>query len=204
MTVIADDRQVHDIGGIMGGEHSGVSEATTDVMLEVAYFTPERIARTGQALGLTSDARSRFERGVDPAFLDDGLAILTGLILDICGGEPSAITRAGEPPVERRTINFDYRRTKALGGIDVPDQRQREIFESLGFELKDDEDHCPNMAARRRRPGRPGRGSRADPRLRQGALDTARSRAGSGEADRDPLAVDRAAGAPHRRRARTR
>ena len=90
MTVIADDKQVHDIGGIMGGEDSGVSEATTDVMLEIAYFTPERIARTGQALGLTSDARSRFERGVDPAFLDDGLAILTGLILDICGGEASA------------------------------------------------------------------------------------------------------------------
>jgi phenylalanyl-tRNA synthetase beta chain len=135
MTVIADDKQVHDIGGIMGGEDSGVSEATTDVMLEVAYFTPERIARTGQALGLTSDARSRFERGVDPAFLDNGLAILTGLILDICGGEPSAALRVGEPPVERRTINFDFGRTKALGGIDVPEQRQRGILESLGFEL---------------------------------------------------------------------
>ena len=101
-------RQVHDIGGIMGGEDSGVSADTTDVMLEVAYFTPERIARTGQALGLTSDARSRFERGVDPAFLDEGLAILTGLILDICGGEASAAIRAGEPPVEQRTIAFDY------------------------------------------------------------------------------------------------
>ena len=136
MTVIADDRQVHDIGGIMGGEDSGVSDATTDVMLEVAYFTPERIARTGQALGLTSDARSRFERGVDPAFLDDGLAILTGLILDICGGEASAVIRAGEPPVEQRTIHFDYGRTKALGGIDVPEGSQREILESLGFDVK--------------------------------------------------------------------
>jgi phenylalanyl-tRNA synthetase beta chain len=135
MTVIADENQVHDIGGIMGGEDSGVSEATTDVMLEVAYFTPERIARTGQALGLTSDARSRFERGVDPGFLDDGLAILTGLILDICGGEPSALVRAGEPPIEHRVIDFDFGRTKALGGIDVPEARQREILESLGFEL---------------------------------------------------------------------
>jgi phenylalanyl-tRNA synthetase beta chain len=135
MTVIADDRQVHDIGGIMGGEDSGVSAATTEVMLEVAYFTPERIARTGQALGLTSDARSRFERGVDPAFLDDGLAILAGLILDICGGEPSAALRVGEPPIERRTITFDFARTRALGGIDVPEQRQREILESLGFVL---------------------------------------------------------------------
>jgi phenylalanyl-tRNA synthetase beta chain len=135
MTVIADDRQVHDIGGIMGGEDSGVSDATTDVMLEVAYFTPERIARTGQALGLTSDARTRFERGVDPGFLDDGLAILTGLILDICGGEASEVVRAGKPPVERRTIAFDYARTRALGGIDVPEQRQREILERLGFEV---------------------------------------------------------------------
>ena len=143
MTVIADDRQVHDIGGIMGGEDSGVSEATTDVMLEVAYFTPERIARTGQALGLTSDARSRFERGVDPAFLDEGLAILTGLILDICGGEASAAIRAGTAPVEKRTIAFDYGRTKALGGIDVPEARQREILSSLGFELNGNEVTIP-------------------------------------------------------------
>jgi phenylalanyl-tRNA synthetase beta chain len=135
MTVIADDAQVHDIGGIMGGEDSGVSESTTDVMLEVAYFTPARIARTGQALGLTSDARSRFERGVDPAFLDEGLAILTGLILDICGGEPSAEIRAGQPPVERRAIHFDYARTKTLGGMDVAQPRQQEILQRLGFEV---------------------------------------------------------------------
>jgi phenylalanyl-tRNA synthetase beta chain len=133
MTVIADDAQVHDIGGIMGGEDSGVSDATTDVMLEVAYFTPERIARTGQALSLTSDARIRFERGVDPAFLDEGLAILTGLIVDICGGEPSAEIRAGQPPLERRTIQFDFGRTKALAGLDVAESRQREILECLGF-----------------------------------------------------------------------
>jgi phenylalanyl-tRNA synthetase beta chain len=135
VTVIADDTQVHDIGGIMGGEDSGVSEATTDVMLEIAYFTPQRIARSGQALGLTSDARSRFERGVDPAFLDEGLAILTGLILDICGGEPSAALRVGKPPTDHREITFDFGRTKALGGINVPEQRQREILERLGFEL---------------------------------------------------------------------
>ena len=143
MTVIADDRQVHDIGGIMGGEDSGVSDATTDVMLEVAYFTPERIARTGQALSLTSDARSRFERGVDPAFLDDALAILTGLILDICGGEPSAAVRAGEPPVEKRVITFDFARTKALGGIDVSEARQKELLESLGFTVAGSEVTVP-------------------------------------------------------------
>lgn len=133
MTVIADDRQVHDIGGIMGGEESGVGPETRDVMLEVAYFTPEGIARTGQALALTSDARSRFERGVDPAFLDDGLAILSGLILDICGGTPSAIERVGDPPMTKRKIQFDFGLTRAVGGIDVPESRQRDILEKLGF-----------------------------------------------------------------------
>ncbi len=136
MTVIADEARVHDIGGIMGGEESGVSEGTTDVMLEVAFFDPQRIARTGQKLALTSDARSRFERGVDPAFLEDGLAILTQLIIDICGGEPSESLLVGAPPVESRTIAFDPDRTLRLGGIDVPEERQRSILLSLGFEFE--------------------------------------------------------------------
>jgi phenylalanyl-tRNA synthetase beta chain len=134
MTVIADENGVHDIGGIMGGEHSGVTESTTDIVLEIAYFPPDHIARTGQKLGLISDARSRFERGVDPAFLEEGLAILAGLIVDICGGETSQVVRAGEPPTDRRTIHFDYGRTQALGAIDVPPDRQREILTRLGFE----------------------------------------------------------------------
>ncbi|MBA3669877.1 MAG: phenylalanine--tRNA ligase subunit beta [Sphingomonas sp.] len=136
MTVIADDKQVHDIGGIMGGEDSGVSAATVAVMLEIAFFTPENIARTGQALALTSDARSRFERGVDPAFLDDGLAILTGLVLDICGGEASKVIRAGQAPIKPKTISFDFGHTLALGGIDVPEADQKAIFERLGFGVK--------------------------------------------------------------------
>jgi phenylalanyl-tRNA synthetase beta chain len=136
MTVIADEAQVHDIGGIMGGEHSGVSESTTDTLLEIAYFRPDNIARTGQKLQLTSDARSRFERGVDPAFLDDGLAILTGLILDICGGEASRVTRAGTPPAEQKRVPFDPARTAALGGMDVPAGQQQRILESLGFSIE--------------------------------------------------------------------
>lgn len=133
MTVIADAGGVHDIAGIMGGEHSGCSENTTDVLLEVAYFTPERIARTGQALALTSDARSRFERGVDPAFLDDAVELITALILDICGGEASEVVRAGRPPLEARTLAHDPALCASLGGIDVPAERQRAILESLGF-----------------------------------------------------------------------
>jgi phenylalanyl-tRNA synthetase beta chain len=135
MTVIADDAGVHDIGGIMGGEHSSVTEDTTDVFLEIAWFTPERIARTGQALALTSDARTRFERGADPAFLDPGLDLVTRLILDICGGEANEAVRVGEPPIEQRVIEFDYARTAALGGVDVPQGEQAAILERLGFDV---------------------------------------------------------------------
>lgn len=138
MTVIADDAMVHDIGGIMGGEHSGVSETTTDILIECAYFDPEHIARTGQKLALTSDARQRFERGVDPAFLDDGLAIATKLVLDHCGGTTSAVVRSGTPPVAPRNISYDIGHCLRLGGIDVSPEKQREILESLGFAVTSD------------------------------------------------------------------
>jgi phenylalanyl-tRNA synthetase beta chain len=138
MTVIADDAMVHDIGGIMGGEHSGVSDGTTDVLIECAYFDPEHIARTGQKLALTSDARQRFERGVDPAFLEDGLAIATKLVLDHCGGQASVIVRSGEPPVAPRNISYDTSHCLRLGGIDVAQEKQRNILESLGFAVTSD------------------------------------------------------------------
>ena len=135
MTVIADERGVHDIAGIMGGEHSGCSETTTDVLIEIAYFTPERIALTGQALGLTSDARSRFERGVDPAFLDDATAIVTAHVLAICGGTPSMVTRAGTPPAEVKTVDYDPALSATLGGIAIAPERQQDILTALGFTI---------------------------------------------------------------------
>ena len=135
MTVIADDAAVHDIGGIMGGAESGVSADTTDVLIECAYFTPEAIARTGQALQLTSDARQRFERGVDPAFLDEGLAIATRLVLDLCGGKPSAITRSGAAPTDKRVVVYDPHLARDLGGLAVPPERQARILLSLGFAM---------------------------------------------------------------------
>ncbi|WP_294310973.1 phenylalanine--tRNA ligase subunit beta [uncultured Sphingomonas sp.] len=138
MTVIADDAGVHDIGGIMGGAHSGVSETTTDVIIECAYFTPEAIARTGQTLALTSDARTRFERGVDPAFLDDGLAIATFLVLEYCGGTASNVTRAGQPPVLAKTIVYDPNLAETLGGLAIAPDRQKAILESLGFTVTAD------------------------------------------------------------------
>ncbi|WP_107045576.1 phenylalanine--tRNA ligase subunit beta [Sphingomonas sp. STIS6.2] len=135
MTVIADDVAVHDIGGIMGGEHSGVSADTTDVLIECAYFDPDHIARTGQKLTLTSDARSRFERGVDPAFLDDGLAIATALVLHVCGGTASEVTRSGEAPSEPRVIHYDPRLSADLGGLHVAPERQARTLLSLGFTI---------------------------------------------------------------------
>ncbi len=138
MTVIADDAHVHDIAGIMGGALSGVSEATADVLIECAYFDPDHIARTGQALALTSDARQRFERGVDPAFLDDGLAIAVHLVLEHCGGTASAITRAGSPPTTPRTVVYDPALAQRLGGLEVAPERQKTILQSLGFGVAPD------------------------------------------------------------------
>lgn len=137
MTVIADDVAVHDIGGIMGGEHSGAQDGTTDVLIECAYFTPERIAVTGQKLGLTSDARGRFERGVDPAFLDDGLSIATDLVLKLCGGTASEATRTGTPPVVEKIVRYEPSRCLTLAGVYVGDDEQKRILDSLGFGVEE-------------------------------------------------------------------
>ena len=133
MTVIADNNGVHDIAGIMGGEHSGCSEKTTDVLLEIAYFDPDRIGATGRKLGLTSDARTRFERGVDPAFLGEGLDLLTGLIVDLAGGTATAKVEAGAPPGDARVVEFDPGLTARIGGVVVDDAEQQRILASLDF-----------------------------------------------------------------------
>jgi phenylalanyl-tRNA synthetase beta chain len=133
MTVIADDGGVHDIAGIMGGTHSGCSDTTTDVLLEIAYFNPERIAKTGQALMLTSDARSRFERGVDPGFMGYGLELISSMILEICGGVASEVVKAGDAPLTPRSIAYEPAYCAALGGVEVDAEKQKAILSSLGF-----------------------------------------------------------------------
>lgn len=138
MTVIADDAGVHDVAGIMGGEDSGCSDHTTDVLLEIAYFDPARIGVTGRKLGLASDARTRFERGVDPTFLDYGLDLLTGLIVELAGGTASEKVHAGVPPSEPKVIAFDTGLTARLGGINVPVEEQKRILESLDFAIDGD------------------------------------------------------------------
>ncbi|MFS0848574.1 phenylalanine--tRNA ligase subunit beta [Novosphingobium panipatense] len=139
MTVIADQSGVHDIAGIMGGEHSGCGDATTDILLEIAYFDPERIAKTGRKLNLTSDARGRFERGIDPNFLEAGLAHLTKLIQHLCGGEASEIVRAGAAPGTPKIVNFTPSLVEKLGGVKVAPAEQKRILESLGFAVVGEE-----------------------------------------------------------------
>ncbi len=140
MTVIADEAGPEALGGIIGGEHSGCTEETTNVFLEVAYFDPIRTAMTGRRLNIMTDARYRFERGVDPAFLHKAADLATQLILDLCGGEVSHIVEAGNPavpPREARTFMLRRNRVRTLGGIDVPFERQKEILEKLGFEVEE-------------------------------------------------------------------
>ena len=136
MTVIADDRAVHDIGGIMGGAESGVDADTRDVLIECALFDPQAIARTGQKLGLTSDARTRFERGVDPGFLEDGLALATGMVLGLAGGTASEPARAGAIPATGEPIAYDPRLAEGLAGVAVAQDEQRRILERLGFTVE--------------------------------------------------------------------
>src|SRR5260221_1289890 len=132
MTVIADDAEVLSLGGLIGGESTGCSEATTDVFLEAALFDPVRTAATGRKLSLQSDARYRFERGLDPAFVAPGMAIATRLILELCGGEASELVVAGAVPDWRRSYTLRRDRVATLGGVEVPGDAQRGILEALG------------------------------------------------------------------------
>jgi phenylalanyl-tRNA synthetase beta chain len=135
MCVIADDAAIHDIGGIMGGAHSGVSEATTDVLIEAAFFAPARIGATGRALGIASDARARFERGVDPDFVAPGLDLAAAMMQGLVGGEVSAPVHVGTPPPVDRVIAHVPARVAGLAGLDVPADTQRAILERLGFRV---------------------------------------------------------------------
>ena len=134
MCVIADDENVHGLGGVIGGELSKVSETTTDVLLECALFDAEITHQTGRALTLATDAQYRFARGVDSAFVVPGIELATRLILDLCGGEPSDVQVAGEPPAPPAPIIFDPDRVRQLAGIDVKPTRVRAILKDLGFE----------------------------------------------------------------------
>ena len=138
-TVIADDAGAQALGGIIGGTATGCGAETTDIFLEAAYFDPIRTAATGRRLNLQSDARYRFERGIDPAFTQTGVEIATRMILEICGGEVSHCVVAGAVPPPPPPIWYRPRRTAEVAAIDVPPEQQRRILVDLGFGVEGDD-----------------------------------------------------------------
>ncbi|MCW9035452.1 MAG: phenylalanine--tRNA ligase subunit beta [Rhodospirillales bacterium] len=135
MTVIADEKEAEAIAGVMGGEISGCTDDTTDVFIESAYFDPIRTAITGRKLNLQSDARFRFERGVDPVFTYDGAEIATHLVMELCGGEPSEIVVAGAAPDIRNKLTLRAGRVEQITGVKVPADEIVRILEVVGCEV---------------------------------------------------------------------
>jgi phenylalanyl-tRNA synthetase beta chain len=133
--VIADANGVESLAGVMGGEHSGCDENTVNVLIESALWDPANIAATGRKLGIVTDARYRFERGVDPAFTVPGAEMATRLVMEMCGGEPSRMIVAGAVPQPDKRVDFPWSETRRLTGLDLPPAEQARILERLGFEI---------------------------------------------------------------------
>ncbi|HXD46321.1 MAG TPA: phenylalanine--tRNA ligase subunit beta [Pseudolabrys sp.] len=133
MCVIADERAVESLAGIMGGEESGCDETTTDVLIESALWNELNVAQSGRKLGINSDARYRFERGVDPNFTVPGLDLATQMVLDLCGGEPSQVFIAGDPAAKEKVIDFPLSELPRLSGLKLSLPEMRRILEKLGF-----------------------------------------------------------------------
>jgi phenylalanyl-tRNA synthetase beta chain len=133
MCVIADDRAVLGFGGILGGEETGVTTDTRNILIECAYFDPVRTAATGRKAGIVSDARYRFERGVDPAFIVPGLDLATAMMLEVTGGTPSRRKVAGVPPETSMIVSFDFNLVEKLAGITLSGKEMRRTLEALGF-----------------------------------------------------------------------
>jgi phenylalanyl-tRNA synthetase beta chain len=133
IVVIADDAGIESIAGIMGGAQAGCSAETTDVLIESALWDPRNIAQSGRRLNINSDARYRFERGVDPAFCLPGAELATHLIMEICGGEPSELTVAGTIAIPHKIIDFPFSEVARLTGLDLPQTTMQAVLEKLGF-----------------------------------------------------------------------
>ena len=142
--VISDDNGVQSISGIMGGAATGCTEETTNVFVESAYWDPVQIAYAGRALKINSDARYRFERGIDPAFTPDGLEHAVRMIVDNAGGEASSVIVAGKIPDVSRSYKLDAKRVISLVGMDIPESTQRQTLTALGFRLEGDMAHVPS------------------------------------------------------------
>ncbi|MEL6520167.1 MAG: phenylalanine--tRNA ligase subunit beta [Pseudomonadota bacterium] len=144
MTLISDETGPESIGGVMGGLSTGCTEDTVNVFLEAAYFDPVRTAYTGRALKIHSDARYRFERGIDPCWTPIGIEHATRMILDLCGGEASDVVVAGQMPNVDRAYKLDTKRVESLVGMEIPADTQRASLTALGFKMDGDMAHVPS------------------------------------------------------------
>ena len=142
--VISDANGPESIAGVMGGEETGCTDETTDVFVESAYWDPIQIAYTGRALKINSDARYRFERGVDPAFTPEGLELAVRMIVDHAGGEASEMIVAGAVPDVSRAYKLDPARVISLVGMEIPEAEQRQTLTALGFRLDGNMAHVPS------------------------------------------------------------
>ncbi|NNK78126.1 MAG: phenylalanine--tRNA ligase subunit beta [Litoreibacter sp.] len=144
MTVISDANGIESLGGIMGGAASGCTEETVNVFLEAAFFDPIRTAHTGRKLKINSDARYRFERGIDPEWTPEGIEHATRMIMDLCGGKASEVVMAGQMPDHSRAYKLDTDRVQSLVGMEIPGEEQRKTLTALGFTLEGDMAHVPS------------------------------------------------------------
>lgn len=135
MIAICDDSGVLGLGGIMGGTPSSVTDSTTNVYLEVALFNPVMTAMAGRKLQIDSDARYRFDRGIDPAFAETGADLATQMIIDLCGGTPSALSVAGKAPHDIQIVSYKPEQLATLGGLTLPVAEQKAILTRLGFSI---------------------------------------------------------------------
>ncbi len=144
--VIADAGGPESLAGIIGGEHSGCDETTTEAFIECALFDPVRIAQSGRRHGISTDARARFERGLDPELLDDAVEAATRMILDLCGGEASEVVAAGTRPHWRRSATLRFERLAGLGGHDLAPDLACARLEALGFGIEHRDAHKVTIA----------------------------------------------------------
>ena len=166
VVTICDDSGVAALGGVIGGERTGCVEETVNVFVESAYFDADQIRRTGQKMRIDSDAKYRFERGIDPQSCEWGMEVATRLILDICGGEPSEVVVAGDAPDTSKVIEFNPEQVKKLGGVDVKLEEQVNILTSLGFDVKIQDDKTLHVIAPSWRPDVEGRADLVEEILR--------------------------------------
>ncbi|WP_137129691.1 phenylalanine--tRNA ligase subunit beta [Rhizobium sp. FY34] len=172
--VIADDKGVESIGGIMGGEHSGCDENTVDVLIESALWDPINVAKSGRSLGIITDARYRFERGVDPEYMMPGLERTTQLVLDLCGGVAAQAKVAGYKGHDARHIDFPFAEVKRLTGLVISLEESRQILTGLGFEIVSGNESMATVAVPSWRPDVDGKADLVEEVMRIHGVDQIR------------------------------